>query len=203
MIQNSVAVRDGKNDSFEATVGVTPVLKFFKEAMPANCAAADSGSPIAAGNLPSDWLAASSGGVKSKTASAWTVSGLAAAGLGTNVLHYRMYALDGVTCHEQGSIFPSISLSTSAPTAANSNILNFSATTGISVGMKVSGVGIESNSVVLAVGGTTVTLSKASTIGVGNPVVITFNGDMTLDNINIAQNQVATVASYSKTSGNA
>lgn len=136
-VQQSVAVRNAKLDAVETVIGTTPVIRYFTGAPPANCAAANSGTEIATGNLPSDWMNAASGGTKTK-AGTWTVTGLAAAGTGTDIGHYRIYAADGTTCHEQGTVTDS--------------------------------------------GG---------------------GGDMTLDNSNIAEAQVVTVTSYTKTAGNA
>jgi len=202
MIQQSVTVRNAKNDAEETAIGVSAVLKFFAGAQPANCAAADSGSALAVGTLPADWMAASSGGVKSK-AGTWTLTGQAAAGTGANVAHYRLYATDGATCHEQGTVTPAIPLVTSALTAALGNILNFAATTGVVVGMNASGTGVPTGAKVLAVAGTTVTLSHTCEAGVGAGVTIIFGGDMTVDNVNVANNQAISVSSYTKTAANA
>lgn len=136
-MQYSTTVRNAKLDAVETAISTTPVLKFFSGAQPANCAAANSGTELATGNLPSDWMAAASGGTKAKSGT-WTLTGAAGAGTGTAIGHYRMYASDGTTCHEQGSV-------------------------------TVTGGG----------------------------------GDMTLDNVNIANAQVATITSYTKTAGNA
>lgn len=136
-VQQSVTVRNAKLDAVETAVGVTPVLRFFSGAQPANCAAANSGTELANGSLPSDWMAAASGGTKAKSGT-WTITGIAGASTGTDIGHYRIYAVDGTTCHEQGSVTDT--------------------------------------------GG---------------------GGDMTLDNSNIANNQIVTVTSYTKTAGNA
>lgn len=136
-VQQSVAIRNAKLDAVETVVGTTPVMKLFSGAQPANCAAANSGTELATGVLPSDWMAAASGGTKAK-AGTWTLTGAAGAGTGTDAAHYRIYAVDGVTCHEQGSVTDT--------------------------------------------GG---------------------GGDLTLDNANIATDQVVTVTSYTKTAGNA
>lgn len=136
-MQYSVAVRNAKLDVVETVIGVSPVIRFFSGVQPANCAAANSGNELANGVLPADWLAAAAGGTKAKSG-IWTITGLAAAGLGADIGHYRIYAADGITCHEQGSV---------------------------------------------------------SDVGLG--------GDMTLDNSNVAQNQVVNVSSYTKTAGNA
>jgi len=102
-MKNSIAVRNAELDAYEATVGASPLIKFFFEAEPANCGAADAGSARAAGTLPADWMGAAAAGVKSK-AGAWTLTGQVAAGTGTDVTHYRIYDAAGTTCHEQGSV---------------------------------------------------------------------------------------------------
>lgn len=99
-VQNSVAARNARLDSFETVIGATPVMKIFSGAQPANCAAANSGTVLATLTLPSDWLAAASGGTKVK-AGTWEDTSADANGTAG---HYRIYAADGVTCHEQGSV---------------------------------------------------------------------------------------------------
>jgi hypothetical protein len=99
-IQYSVAVRDAQNDAFESTIGTAPTLEIRTGAPPANCAAADSGTLLATGALPSDWLTASSSGTKSKNGT-WTVTGQAGAGSGTAGGHFRIK--QGGTCHMQGT----------------------------------------------------------------------------------------------------
>lgn len=98
-VQNSVAARNGRLDSFETTVGPSPVLRFFTGGMPANCATADSGTKLAEFSLPVDWLSAASGGVKSKLGT-WSGAGLAAGNIG----YYRLYDSGVTACHEQGTV---------------------------------------------------------------------------------------------------
>lgn len=98
-VQNSVASRNARLDAFETAVGVSAILKIRTGAQPANCAAADSGTSLITINLPSDWLAAAANGVKSKNGT-WEGTGEAEGICG----HYRIYASDGTTCHEQGSV---------------------------------------------------------------------------------------------------
>jgi hypothetical protein len=88
-------------------------------------------------------------------------------------------------------------------TAANGIVLTFTATTGIAVGMRVSGTGILADTFVIALTGTTTTLSRSSTAGVGSGVSITFNYDMTLDAATIATGQVVTVQTYALSVGGA
>jgi len=90
-IQNSVAVRNARLDSFETAVGTLPVLKIFTGAQPANCAAANTGTEVYSASLPSDWLAAASGGTKGIAGGPWAGT---ATGNGT-AAHYRIYATGG------------------------------------------------------------------------------------------------------------
>lgn len=99
-VQNSVAARNARLDAFETAVGTSAILKFRTGAQPATCATADSGTVLATLNLPSDWLAAASGGSKAKSGT-WEDTSADAAG---TIGHYRIYASDGTTCHEQGSV---------------------------------------------------------------------------------------------------
>lgn len=99
-IQHSVAVRNAKLDVWESTIGASAILKIRTGAQPSDCAQADSGSVLATIALPSDWMNAASGGQKTMSGS-WADNN--ADGSGT-AGHYRLYASDGTTCHEQGSI---------------------------------------------------------------------------------------------------
>lgn len=102
-VQFSDSIRNARADAVEVTVGTAPLLQFFNGAKPANCAAADAGTKIAEGALPSDWMANAATGVKTK-AGTWTVTGLPAAAGGTAANYFRIKDSSGVTCHEQGSI---------------------------------------------------------------------------------------------------
>lgn len=99
-VQYSVAVRNGKLDAVPTAIGASAILKIRTGAQPANCAAADSGTVLATLNLPATYMAAASGGTAAKTGT-WEDASADAAG---TVGHYRIYASDGVTCHEQGSV---------------------------------------------------------------------------------------------------
>jgi hypothetical protein len=50
--------------------------------------------------LPSDWMAAASGGTKA-LAGAWSD---ASADATNTAAHWRLYASDGTTCHAQGTV---------------------------------------------------------------------------------------------------
>ena len=100
-IQFSVAVRNAMLDAIETATGTSAVLKIRTGAQPATCATADSGTVLATINLASDWAAAASSGTKS-----WSgvpVSDTSADATGT-AAHFRLYASDGTTCHEQGTV---------------------------------------------------------------------------------------------------
>lgn len=96
--QFSTTARNAALDSVETVIGTAPTLELRTGAVPANCAAADSGTVVATMTLPSDWLAAASAGSK-------TLSGvwqdLSADASGT-VGHFRVKA--GATCHIQGTV---------------------------------------------------------------------------------------------------
>ena len=99
-VQFSVAVRNGQLDAVETVIGTLPVVKIRTGAVPANCAAADSGTVLWTETLASDWAAAAASGSK-----AWNnlpISGSVDAD-GTPG-HYRLYASDGTTCGEQGTV---------------------------------------------------------------------------------------------------
>lgn len=102
-LKYSTTLRTNQVGQIETTVGTSPKLQLFTGAPPANCAAADSGTKIAEGDLPSDWLAAAASGAVAKTGT-WTVTGLPAAGAGTDAGHFRIKDSSGSTCHIQGTV---------------------------------------------------------------------------------------------------
>lgn len=99
-VQLSVAVRNARLDAIESTISTSAIMKIRTGAQPATCATADSGTVLATLNLPSDWLAAASGGSKAKSGT-WEDASADAAG---TAAHFRIYASDGTTCHMQGSV---------------------------------------------------------------------------------------------------
>jgi hypothetical protein len=99
-IQLSTRVRNGRLDSIETTVGAGPILRIRSGAAPANCAAADTGTVLATINLPSDWMAAASGGSKALSGS-WVDASADASG---TAAHFRLYDSGGTTCDMQGTV---------------------------------------------------------------------------------------------------
>jgi hypothetical protein len=198
----SATVKNAQLDQFETTVGTGPLLRGYNGTIPATSDTALSGNTLlAVGTLPSDWMSAASAGSKSKLGT-WTFTGQAAAGAGTAMTFYRIYDSAGTNCHYQGTLGVNVPLTTNALTAANGNVLNFAATTGVAVGQNISGTGIVTGSTVIAFTGTTVTMSMSSTAGVANAASITFGYDMAIDNATVANTQVITVNSFTQTSGN-
>lgn len=99
-LQYSTAVRNAQLDALESTVGTSAVLKIRTGSPPADCATADSGTVLATLNLPSDWMAAASGGSKAKSGT-WEDASADATGTAG---HWRLYDSGGSTCHAQGTV---------------------------------------------------------------------------------------------------
>lgn len=99
-LQFSTAVRNARLDVVESTIGTSAVLKILSGSQPANCAAADTGTVLATVNLPSDWMAAASGGSKAKSGT-WQDS--SADNTGT-AGYFRIYDSGVTACHIQGDV---------------------------------------------------------------------------------------------------
>ena len=99
-IQLSTTVRNARLDAIETAIGASAIMKIRTGAQPATCATADAGTVLATLSLPSDWMAAASGGVKAKSGT-WKDTSADATG---TAAHYRIYATDGTTCHIQGTV---------------------------------------------------------------------------------------------------
>lgn len=99
-VQLSTSVRNAMLDVIESTISTSAVLKIRTGAQPATCATADSGTVLASCTLPSDWMAAASGGTKSLSGT-WQDASADATG---TAAHFRLYASDGTTCHAQGTV---------------------------------------------------------------------------------------------------
>lgn len=99
-VQLSVSVRNARLDAIESTIGTAAVLKIRTGAAPADVATADSGTVLATLSLPSDWMAAASGGTKAKSGT-WQDASADATG---TAAHFRIYASDGTTAHLQGTV---------------------------------------------------------------------------------------------------
>jgi hypothetical protein len=129
-IQFSTGVRNARLDSIETTAGTAPVMRILSGSMPANCAAAETGTIIAELTLPSDWMAAASGGVAAKSG---TWQDLSCNNSGT-VGYFRIYNSGISTCHIQGTAGTSgtdMIVDNGSPTAGQSfTVSTFSLTDG-------------------------------------------------------------------------
>lgn len=96
--QFSTTVRNAWLDQIETTISTAPTLEIRTGAAPATCATADSGTVLATMTLPSDWMAAASGGAKALSGT-WQDASADATGTAG---HFRIKA--GATCHIQGSV---------------------------------------------------------------------------------------------------
>jgi len=99
-LQYSTAIRNARLDVVESTIGVSAILKIRTGAAPANCGTADSGTVLATVTLPSDWMAAASGGTKSLSGT-WQDTSADATG---TAAHFRIYDSGGTTCGIQGTV---------------------------------------------------------------------------------------------------
>ena len=96
-IQLDAASRNAALDAIETTIGVSPTLEIRTGSPPATCATADSGSVLATLTLPSDFMAAASGGTKALSGT-WSVAASASGTPG----HFRIKG--GGSCRVQGTV---------------------------------------------------------------------------------------------------
>lgn len=97
-LQLSTATRNARLDSLESTIGTAALLRIFTGSVPANCAAADSGTKLIEMSLPSDWMNDASSGSKTQKGN-WSGNGLANGTAG----YFRIYDSAGAACHIQGT----------------------------------------------------------------------------------------------------
>lgn len=98
-VQFSTALRDALNDLIETTGGTTPKLKGYSGSKPTNISDAATGTLLFNITLPSDWMAASSGGVKSMSGT-WSDSSADASG----TLGYWQLETSGGTVVARGTV---------------------------------------------------------------------------------------------------
>jgi hypothetical protein len=96
--QFGTAERNAALDAIETTIGTAPTLEIRSGSVPADCAAADAGAVLATLALPSDWLAAASGGSKALSGT-WQDASADATG---TAAHFRIKASG--TCRIQGTV---------------------------------------------------------------------------------------------------
>ena len=103
-VQWSTTLRNALLDQWQTTIGTSAKIEIFSGSMPANVAAATTGTKLAEFDLASNWASAASAGSKSLSSLPLSTTGQSGAGSGTNAGYYRIFASDGTTCHEQGTI---------------------------------------------------------------------------------------------------
>jgi hypothetical protein len=191
--QYSDAERTAEGNARVSAIGINAQIRILSGAIPANVAAAETGTLLAqyTGNATQYGTVAT--GVITTSAVANTTA-LAAGTAG----YFRIRTSAGVAV-SQGTAYQRVTIATSALTAANSNVLNFAATTGVAVGQAISGAGVPNGATVIAFTGTTVTMSLASTAGVASAASIVFGGDMTFDNATFTLGQTLVFTSRTET----
>lgn len=100
-MQLSVACRNALLNSLETTIGASPRLEIHAGSIPANCATADGGSPLATMVLTPDWLDDAASGSKSKGSNVFEDTNAEATGTAT---FFRIKDSSLTTCHMQGNI---------------------------------------------------------------------------------------------------
>lgn len=99
-IQHAVSILNTWLDAIETDIGTSPVLKILTGSKGANVAAGTTGTVLATLTLPSDWMAAASGGSKSKSGT-WEDTSADATGTAG---HFELYQSDGTTLMQIGSV---------------------------------------------------------------------------------------------------
>lgn len=98
-LQYSTTVRNAELDAMETAISTAPVLRIYTGSPPADCATAASGTLLVSFALPSDWLAAASGGSKGKSGT-WSGTASSAGTAG----YFRIWNSGITTCHMQGTV---------------------------------------------------------------------------------------------------
>ena len=96
----STAIRNARLDAVESTIGTSAKLIVRTGAPPASVGDASTGTILATVSLPSDWMAAASGGTKSMSG---TWEDTSADNTGT-AGHFEITATDGTTVGMRGTV---------------------------------------------------------------------------------------------------
>lgn len=99
-IQLATSTRNARLNAIETDTGVSAKLEIFSGSVPANCAAASTGTKLVEYDLASDWMAAASGGqvILNNLPLSTTASANGTAG------YFRLFKTDDTTCQMQGTI---------------------------------------------------------------------------------------------------
>ncbi len=98
-VKMSDTVRNGMMNAYEAAIGTAPKLRIYTGSPPAALATAPTGTLLVEIALPSDWMAAASGGVIAKSGT-WSADAVAGGTAG----YYRIVNTAGSATHEQGTV---------------------------------------------------------------------------------------------------
>ena len=96
-LQYSTPINNARLDAIETVIGASAKLRVYTGSMPANTAAAATGTVLVEMQLPVDWLGASASNVKSKLG-AWAGTAIAAGTAG----YFRILDNAGTTAGIQG-----------------------------------------------------------------------------------------------------
>jgi hypothetical protein len=99
-IQFSTSVRNGRVNAIPTAIGASPYLEIYSGSIPANCAAAATGTLLAKVPMPATYFNAASGGAITMTGT-WSES--SADGTGT-AGYFRIYDNSVSNCHMQGTV---------------------------------------------------------------------------------------------------
>jgi hypothetical protein len=96
----SVTVRNAVLNAWETAIGTSAIVRIYTGSKPASTSAATTGDMLVQYTLGSDWAAAASSGAK-----AFNALPIVGTGADDGVAgYYRIFASDGTTCHEQGTV---------------------------------------------------------------------------------------------------
>lgn len=196
-IQYSTTHRSDNMTDIVTDLGSTGYLLIYTGSPPANCGTAATGTLLA--SLP---LSATAGTVSSGVLTMNAITSESAAATGTAGYWRLCTSSAGTTCVAQGLCYASSTLTTSASTAAGSNVLTFaSGASAIVVGQTVSGTNIPAGTYVLASTSTSITMNNnVATGGVSSGATITFGGDLTFTGgVSITSGQTVSVSSFTIT----
>lgn len=96
----SDGVRNARLDALETAIGTAPILRILTGSAPAATTDASTGTLLVEMVLPSDWMAAASGGAKAKLGT-WEDASANGDGVAT---YFRIFDSGDTTCHIQGSV---------------------------------------------------------------------------------------------------
>lgn len=99
-LQFATSTRNARLDAIETDTGTAAKLMIYTGSVPANCAAATTGTKLAEFDLASDWFAAATGGTKTLNDLPLSVAGAATGTAG----YFRLFKTDGTTCIMQGTV---------------------------------------------------------------------------------------------------